>query len=86
MAEAVTVTVGTTATRLDDANASGGETLILRDATGDMFIGGSGVTTADGFPVKAADTTPITVPVDSDGVYGIVAAATQTVKVLRIVG
>ena len=80
--ETANVTVSTTATRLDRPGVSGAEVILLRDASGAMFIGGSDVTTGNGWPYSDTDD-PIAVPIEEDGLWGIVAAGTETVRVMR---
>lgn len=79
---AETVTVGTsTAVQLDSGVNLGNEIVMLRNASGEIHIGGSDVDTTDGFPYSDTDGI-LTLPVPPSGLYAI-AASEQTVKVLR---
>lgn len=83
------VTVGTTATRLDNQpvanDAVAGERLHLQAPstnTASIFIGGPGVTTANGYELAAGK--ELVLVLDSeDQVFGVVAAATQPANALR---
>jgi hypothetical protein len=84
------VSVGTAATLLASVPASTGypgqvgTVELLADATVDVFLGGSGVTSSTGLKLKAGATTPLLVPMYAgESVYGITAASTATVGVLQ---
>lgn len=83
---AASITVGTAATQLSsttDDSAFGHGLLVKVPAGGQtVFLGGSGVTAAAGYPLAAgesftADLTP------GDALFAVVAATTQAVNVLR---
>lgn len=86
------VTVATTATRLDTAAASdtsgAGQSIALYNASSvSIFVGGSDVTTANGFTLAAGAS--LSIDLDrwggaEEGLYGIVAAATAEVRVLEV--
>lgn len=80
------VTVTTTATLLSAAETDGDArlSLLLKVPTGGatVFLGGSGVTTATGFPAAAGEPYAFDLA-PGDALYGIVAASTQAVNVLR---
>lgn len=86
MIESASVTVATTATALNVAEGSASDrvSVLVAVPTGGatVFVGGSGVTTANGYPITAG--TSIALDLNSGEVaYGIVAASTQAVAVLR---
>lgn len=76
------VTVATTATLLATAD-SDGEAVTVRNVGGaDIFIGASGVTTANGFTLSDGEV----IGFDLEGgasIYAIAAAGTVAVRVLR---
>lgn len=72
------VTVTTAATAIFTAPPRGGSVLICNRHSVEIFIGPIGVTTANGFEVKAGDCTTQR-PFPRDTIYGIVAAATARV-------
>lgn len=92
-----TVSVGTTATRLDttsdstnDAAVSSGggnygQSIILYNAgAATVYIGGSDVTTANGLPIAATSYGPAFDLNAKDGLWGRVASGTCDVRVLEI--
>lgn len=79
------VTVATTATLLYTAPTSGVcpaspacRVLVRNPSTVSVYVGDSGVTTANGFEIAAGDALGINVR-SGESLYGIVAAATQVV-------
>ena len=56
----------------------------LHSASGQLYIGASGVTTATGFRIDNGDKLTLTVP-DGSSLYGISASGTQTLYVLTAV-
>jgi hypothetical protein len=81
------VSVATTATRLDsgDGDLVSGSTVLVTVPAGGatVYVGGADVTTANGFPLPAGAS--VSVDLNSgDLLYGIVAASTQAVNVLRV--
>jgi hypothetical protein len=83
--QAAVITVAATPTLLSDAAKDrGGHRLTVAVPSGGatVFIGPVGVAAATGYPVAAG--TSLTLVLESgENVYGIVAAATQAVNVLR---
>lgn len=82
------VSVATTPTRLDTIDetdgASGSRVFVHNNGATTIFIGGSGVTIANGIPVAAGVTFPDALPLATgEGVYGVVAAATAEARVLE---
>lgn len=77
------VSVGTTATLISATAGVDSDCLIkLGSAAGaDVYLGGPGVTTSNGFPLSAGETIP-TADLRYDDLYGIVASGTETVYVL----
>ena len=78
------ITVTTTPTRLDNPTM-GTESIAVRDASEDIFIGGPNVTTGvdaetDGWPYKTADD-PMLFRVPTDGLWAVT-ATTATVEIL----
>jgi hypothetical protein len=84
MAVSAVVTVGTTATLLTPTidPALSDATVTLRNAgAAAVFIGGPGVTTANGYTLAVGGI--VQFYDDPSPIWGIVAAATQNVEVLR---
>lgn len=67
-------------TGTDDTSVRG-RTVMFRPLDGDVYVGNSAVTTADGLPVYRGE--PCAADVLDDDLY-LVAAATTKVRVLRI--
>jgi hypothetical protein len=79
------IAVGTTATELTIPEADrqeGAAITITNMGAATVFLGPAGVTTATGFPLAAAATTPLVLG-SGERVYGVVAAGTVNVGVLR---
>lgn len=81
------VTVTTTATRLDSDNdnddAQVGQAFCLyNNGAATVYIGGSGVTTAAGYPLAAGEHMTFDVS-NADLTFGIVASGTVEVRVLE---
>ena len=77
------VSVATTATKLnlpDDPNL-GLSVALYNAGAATVFVGGSGVTTSNGFPLAAAGTLSIDLAAGEE-IYGIVATGTVAVSVL----
>lgn len=81
------VTVATTATLLTPAPGSSrtaGFSVTVHNPAGQVvYLGGSDVTTANGFILAVSTTSPIWTLEEDEQLYGIVAATTQAVRVLR---
>jgi hypothetical protein len=75
------VSVGTTATLLVAANIMD-QTVWVHNSGGATYIGGSNVTTANGYKLDTDDKMELPVG-DNEGLYGIVASGTNTVFVLK---
>ncbi len=80
------VSVGTTATLLAPTQVGrDGQTVLVQSPSGgaNLFIGGTGVTTASyGYVVTGGSAFAIEL-LDGEGLYGVVAAGTLSVAVLR---
>lgn len=95
-AKSSAVTVATTATRLDTAVEGGsagnyeqgqpGQGLALfNNGAATVYLGGSDVTTSNGFPMPGGTYGPSVELADpGEGVYGIVAAGTVEVRVFEV--
>lgn len=82
------VTVTTTATRLDTADETdsyGGSVIAIYNLSAStVYVGGSDVTTANGFPVEASTGKfSVDSQVTTDALYGIVATGTAEVRVFE---
>lgn len=76
-------TVGTSASKLSVADDNtGGESVVVRNrhATASIYLGGSGVTTANGFEVLPGES--VTLDLRGEDVYAIAGVAGVTVHVL----
>lgn len=83
------VSVTTTATRLDsltdgDDSVSGQSFAFYNNGAVTIYIGGAGVTTAQGAPVAAASWSPGADLNAGDAVYGIVASGTCEARVWEV--
>lgn len=86
----VSVTVATTATLLsgtdpgDSQGAANGQSVTVRVPSGGatVYLGGSNVSTSNGFPLAATESFSMDC-LPGDALYGVVAASTQAVNVLR---
>ena len=82
------VSVGTTATLLTVAASGGGKdssTILIQNPSGGqaVYLGGAGVTSSD-YGYKLAVDSNISIELNQDeALYGVVAATTQSVAVLR---
>ncbi len=74
------VTITTTPTVIVPANIAD-QTALLHATNDNLFIGGSDLTTANGYLVDHKDKLTIQVG-DHEGLYGVVASGTTTVSVL----
>lgn len=78
------VTVGTTATRIDDVTGDGsrdGSSLVIRCVAADIYLGGDGVTVGTGYLLPAG--TPFGFDLAGTDALYAVAAAPQSVHVFR---
>lgn len=82
------VSVATTATLIRQSTGGSSQVpegvLIYNDGANDVFIGGPAVTTATGIPVAAGSFSPGISLLAGEAIYGIVAAATEDVKILVV--
>lgn len=78
------VSVGTTATQLTggDTGAKSGSFAVANVGAATIYIGGSGVTTATGFPIAAGESMSFDLRSATDEIYGIVASGTVAARVL----
>lgn len=80
------VTVTTSATRLDPSTGvPTGAVLVRNRGSAAVYLGGSNVTTANGFQLDAGESVPMDIR-SGDALYGVVASGTQTVHVLQVGG
>lgn len=78
------VSVGTTATRIDSEDLSAGSSAALANVGGaTVFVGGPDVTTAIGFPLAAGERMAFDLR-RGDEIYGVVASGTVEVRVLEV--
>ena len=75
------VSVGTTATLLVAANIMD-QTVWVHNSGGTTYIGGSNVTTANGYKLDTDDKMELPVG-DNEGLYGITASSSHIVAVLK---
>lgn len=83
------VTVGTTATPLapgsdQDGNPTYRDLALYNGSGVTVYVGGSGVTTANGFPIPASGTLSLDSRDAAGQVYAIVATGTASVNVLEV--
>jgi hypothetical protein len=77
------VTVGTSPTLLSDGGSGDLHTVVVRNDSGvTLYIGGSTVAVASGLQVPTASTFTLDLA-NADALFGVVAAATQPIQVLR---
>lgn len=80
------VVVGVAPTLLSAINATRTTVIIRNNGANTVFLGNSAVTIANGMPLQPGDTAPgdtFSLPA-TGAVYGVVAAATEEVRVLEI--
>lgn len=76
-------TVTTTATKIPASIAEGRASIILlNNGSYTVYIGGSGVTAATGFPLEAGDNLPMDIGDDID-IYGITAEGSSEIRTLE---
>lgn len=74
------ITITTTPTVIVPANIAD-QTALLHATNDALYVGGSDLTTSNGYLVDSKD--KLTIPVgDHEGLYGVVASGTTTVSVL----
>lgn len=80
------VSVATTATRLDgDAEGRAASAVAVHNnGASTVYLGDSGVTTANGFPLAAGASVSFEMDDQGDTLYGIVASGTVEVRVLEV--
>lgn len=84
--ESAAVTVETTATALNAAESVGSDRvslLVSNVGAATVYLGPAGVTTSTGVPLAAGASLSINDLEPAERVYGIVAASTNVVRVLR---
>ena len=81
------VTVSTSATLLDSTVGEAAQSVALQADSGNslpVFVGGSAVAVADGWELAPGAVLAIPYDAAASGIYGIVAAGTETVQVLEV--
>lgn len=73
-------TLSTTAEILESGSGEG-KVILLRDASADIFLGGSDVTAANGFRLATTDVLSLTL-YPGDVLYAIASSGTPTVDIL----
>lgn len=77
------VTVGVAATLLSEGGSGDLHTVVVRNDSGvTVYVGGSTVSTATGLALATASSLTLDLA-NADALYGVVAAATAPVQVLR---
>lgn len=77
------MSVGTSATEIVEPDFDGGSFAICNRDADSVFLGGSGVTTGNGYELGAGESLGIRLD-QGDDLYGIVASGTARVDVLRV--
>lgn len=81
---AAQVAVSTTATKLSADSDGGGASLLVQAPNGaTLYVGGSTVTSAAGFPIPAGQTLSVDLP-SFDELYGVLASGSGTASILRV--
>lgn len=80
IAKSVTLNAGPAQTLLETGSGEG-KIVLLRDASADIYLGGDGVTTAQGFKLATTDVLSITL-LPGDSLYAIATSGTPTVRVM----
>lgn len=83
------VTVNTTATRLDVGRGTGGgfgSVLVRNRGSVSVDLGGSDVTTGNGFELEAGEAVTLDLATSDGGLYGIAASGTVRCDVLQVGG
>jgi len=82
---AAQVAVSTTAALLSaDGDGGGASILVQAPNAAILYVGGSAVTSAAGFPIPAGQSLAVDLPGANDQLYGILASGTGTAGVLRV--
>ena len=84
--EAAAVSVATTATALNTAESSGSDRvslLLFNNGAQVVYLGPAGVTTSSGMPLAVGASVSVNELSDGERLFGIVAATTCEVRVLR---
>lgn len=82
---AAQVAVGTTAVLLSaDSDSGGASVLVQAPAAAILFVGGSGVSAAAGFPIAAGTALSVDLPGPNDQLFGVLASGSGTAGVLRV--
>jgi len=77
------VTVATTATALvTGVRDSGGIVQVHNNGSNTVFVGGADVTTSNGYPIPSTEYRAFPIR-PGDVLYGVVAASTENVRVIR---
>jgi len=78
------INIGTSPTKIPSSNLTERKTLTIRNnGSNTIFIGGSGVTTTDGYPLKPNESMDIDLDAGAT-LYGIVASGTEDLRVLEV--
>ena len=77
------VTVAATATLLVKADGDGDEIVVTNVGTEIVYVGAATVATTDGFPVASGGALSVDLAAGV-GLYGIVSAGTEPVRVLKV--
>ncbi len=75
------VSVGTSATSINAASSTRVGIIIANAGSTTIYLGASGVTTADGYPLFAGKSIYFTT---QDQIYGIVASGTESARYLEV--
>lgn len=80
------IAVSTTAVLLSaDADRGGASLRIVAPAAATLYIGGSGVTSTNGFPIaQGVSFGPVELAGPNDQVWGVLSTGTGTVQVLQV--
>lgn len=79
------VTVTTVATRLDlnTESTQVSDCHIFNEGANTVYLGNSGVSTGNGFPLAVGEVFAVALG-RNEGIYGVVAAATESVRVIEV--
>jgi len=78
------VTIGDSATLIPSSDLANRKSMTIRNnGSNTIFIGGSGVSTSNGFPIKVNESMDIDLD-DASALYGIVATGNEDLRILEI--
>ena len=79
-----TVTVTTTASRIDQEDGGSQGFAVYNNGSATVYLGGSGVTTSNGYPLAAGEHMGADLDFREEAIYAVCASGTVEVRVLEV--